>query len=57
MSIFSLKQIISTCLLRNENDVEVVVSLSKNFVKPKEYVQIGIDEKDYHRIKDAEKEE
>ena len=44
-------------ILSKTTNSEVVVSLSKNFVKPKEYVQIGIDEKDYHRIKDAEKEE
>ena len=37
--------------------VEVVVSLSKNFAKPQEYVQIGIDAEDYYRIKDSEKEE
>ncbi len=34
-------------------NVEVVVSLSKNFSKPKDYVQIGIDAEDYYRIKDA----
>ena len=36
---------------------ETVVSLSKNFSRPKEYIQIGIDAKDYYRIKDFEKEE
>ncbi len=34
---------------------ETVVLLSKNFSKPKEYVQIGIDAEDYYRIKDSEK--
>ena len=34
-------------------NTEVVVSLSKNFSKPKDYVQIGIDAEDYYRIKDA----
>ena len=38
-------------------NVEVVVSLSKNFSKPKEYVQIGIDAEDYYRIKESEKAE
>ena len=54
---FPLKQIISTCLLRNENDVEVVVSLGKNFEKPKDYIQVGIDAEDYYRIKNSDKEE
>ncbi len=36
--------------------VETVVSLSKNFAKPKDYIQIGIDAEDYYRIKDAERE-
>ena len=40
-------------LLRIENDVEVVVSLGKNFEKPKDYVQIGIDAEDYYRIKES----
>lgn len=40
-------------MLLNGNDVEVVVSLSKNFSKPKDYVQIGIDAEDYYGIKDA----
>lgn len=44
-------------LLPKENDVEVVVSLSKNFPRPKEYIQIGIDAEDYYRIKDSEKVE
>ncbi len=35
--------------------VETVVLLSKNFSKPKEYVQIGVDAEDYYRIKDSEK--
>ena len=34
---------------------EVVVSLSKNFSKPKDYIQIGIDAEDYYRIKESEK--
>ena len=38
-----------------ENDVEVVVSLSNNYSKPKDYVQIGIDADVYYRIKDAKK--
>ncbi|MCR4618376.1 MAG: 23S rRNA (uracil(1939)-C(5))-methyltransferase RlmD [Lachnospiraceae bacterium] len=37
--------------------VETVVCLGKNFSKPKEYVQIGIDAEDYYRIKDAQKEQ
>ena len=57
MRFFPLKQIISTCLLRNENDVEVVVSLGKNFEKPKDYIQVGIDAEDYYRIKNSDKEE
>jgi len=39
--------------LPQRNDVEVVVSLSKNFSKPKDYAQIGIAAEDYYRIKDA----
>ena len=34
---------------------ETVVCLSKNFSKPKDYIQIGIDAEDYYRIKDSEK--
>ena len=34
-------------------DHETIVSLSNNFSKPKDYVQIGIDAEDYYRIKDA----
>ncbi|MBO4899678.1 MAG: class I SAM-dependent RNA methyltransferase [Lachnospiraceae bacterium] len=33
-------------------NIEVVVSLGKNFAKPKDYVQIGIDAENYYRIKD-----
>ena len=33
--------------------VETVVSLGKNFEKPKDYVQIGIDAEDYYRIKES----
>ncbi len=36
-------------------NIEVVVSLSKNFSKPKDYIQIGIDAEDYYRIKESEK--
>ena len=39
-----------------ENDVETVVLLSKNFERPKEFIQIGIDAEDYYRIKDSRKE-
>jgi 23S rRNA (uracil1939-C5)-methyltransferase len=35
------------------NDVETVVLLSKNFERPKDFVQIGIDAEDYYSIKDA----
>jgi hypothetical protein len=42
-------------MLRSETDVETVVLLGRNFPKPKEYVQIGIDVEDYNRIKDPEK--
>ena len=34
-------------LLFARPNVETVVSLSKNFEKPKDYVQIGIDAEDY----------
>ena len=44
-------------MLRIENDVEVVVSLSNKYSRPKDYVQIGIDVEDYYRIKDSEKVE
>ena len=40
--------------LINENDVETVVSLSKKFERPKDYVQIRIDAEDYYRIKDGD---
>ena len=43
-----------TKMLFTENDVEVVVSLNKNFSRPKEYIQIGIDAEDYYRIKESE---
>jgi 23S rRNA (uracil1939-C5)-methyltransferase len=33
--------------------VETVVLLSKNFERPKDFVQIGIDAEDYYSIKDA----
>ena len=36
-----------------QRSLETVVSLSNNFSKPKDYVQIGIDAEDYYRIKDA----
>ena len=42
-------------VLLNENDVETVVCLNKNFSKPKDYIQIGIDAEDYYRIKESEK--
>jgi len=34
---------------------ETVVCLGKNFSKPKDYIQIGIDAEDYYRIKESEK--
>ena len=40
-----------------EQNIETVVCLGKNFSKPKEYVQIGIDAEDYYRIKESEKAE
>ena len=43
--------------LDNSNSAEVVVSLGKNYTKPKDYIQIGIDAEDYYRIKDSEKVE
>ncbi len=36
--------------------VETVVCLNKNFSKPKDYIQIGIDAEDYYRIKESEKQ-
>ncbi len=49
------------CFIQNiadaETTVETVVSLGKNFSKPKEYGQIGIDAEDYYRIKESEKAE
>ena len=39
--------------LDNGSHIETVVSLSKNFERPADYVQIGIDAEDYYRIKDA----
>ena len=41
--------------LDNDDSVETVVCLSKNFSKPKDYIQIGIDAEDYYRIKESEK--
>ena len=38
-------------------NTEVVVSLGKNFEKPKDYIQVGIDAEDYYRIKNSDKEE
>ena len=43
--------------LIKETTFEVVVSLGKNYTKPKDYIQIGIDAEDYYRIKDSEKVE
>ncbi len=40
-------------MLLNWKFIETVVSLSKNFEKPKDYVQIGIDAEDYYRIKES----
>ncbi len=40
----------------HSSHVETVVLLSKNFERPKDYVQIGIDAEDYYRIKDSKKE-
>ena len=37
--------------LINETTVETVVLLSKNFERPKEFIQTGIDAEDYYRIK------
>ena len=42
--------------LDNDNSVETVVLLSKNFERPKSFVQIGIDAEDYYGIKDSKKE-
>ena len=39
----------------NSTYVETVVCLRKNFSKPKDYIQIGIDAEDYYRIKESEK--
>ena len=38
-------------------NIETVVCLDKNFSRPKEYIQIGIDAEDYYSIKNSEKEE
>ncbi|MCR4807089.1 MAG: 23S rRNA (uracil(1939)-C(5))-methyltransferase RlmD [Lachnospiraceae bacterium] len=37
--------------------VETVVCLGKNFERPKEFIQIGIDAEEYYRIKDSKKEQ
>ena len=42
--------------LDNGSQIETVVSLSKNFERPKEFIQIGIDAEDHYRIKDSRKE-
>ncbi len=36
--------------------VETVVLLNNKNVKPKDYVEIGIDAEEYYKIKDSEKE-
>ncbi len=36
-------------------NVETVVSLSNKKARPKDYIEIGVDAKDYFRIKDSEK--
>ena len=41
--------------LDNDDSVETVVCLGKNFSKPKDYIQIGIDAEDYYRIVESEK--
>ena len=43
-------------ILPDENIVETVVLLSKNYERPKSFVQIGIDAEDYYGIKDSKKE-
>ena len=40
-----------------EPNVETVCCLGKKNVKPKDYVEIGVDAEDYYRIKDSEKVE
>ena len=55
------KNVAITCIfqlvkfLPTRQNVETVVSLGKNFSKPKDYIQIGIDAEDYYRIKESEK--
>jgi len=41
-------------VLPQENDVEVATLLER-VRNAKEYIQIGIDDEDYYRIKDSEK--
>ena len=37
----------------NGKHVETVVCLGKKNAKPNDYVEIGVDAEDYHRIKDG----
>ena len=43
-------------LFSHSHHVETVVLMSKNFERPGNFVQIGIDAEDYYRIKDSKKE-
>lgn len=42
--------------LLDQTTVETVCYLGKKNVKPKDYVEIGVNAEDYYRIKNSEKE-
>ena len=53
---YEIKKVACVDMYPYNYHVETVCLLSKNFSKPKDYVQIGIDAEDYYKIKDTEKE-
>jgi 23S rRNA (uracil1939-C5)-methyltransferase len=52
---YEVKRIRCVDMFPHTVHAETVVCLNKNFSKPKDYIQIGIDAEDYYRIKESEK--
>ena len=54
---YTAEKAVAVDMFPRTGHVETVVSFGKNYTKPKDYIQIGIDAEDYYRIKDSEKVE